>query len=63
MVRRKCFRVGLPTPQTDRHLIAKPFRGVGVGLRSRIFDSWSSWWNRDFPEFPIYMHIGLMRVG
>ena len=25
--------------------------GSGV-LRSRIFDSWSCWWNRDFPEFP-----------
>ena len=44
--------------------IARPFRSVGVGLRRRIFDAWSSWWNRDFPEFIKFLHImRLIRVG
>ena len=32
-------------------------------LRSRIFDSCSSSWNRGFHEFPIIMHVRLIRVG
>ena len=32
-------------------------------LRSHIFDSWSSSGNRDFPDFPILLHMRLIRVG
>ena len=42
--------------------IARPFRGVGVGFGSRIFDSWSRKGNRDFPESPVFLHMGLIRV-
>ena len=27
-------------------------------LRNRIFDSCSRYWNRDFPEIPIFLHCG-----
>ena len=45
-------------------LASKPGRSEVLEwvLRSRIFDSWSTW-NRDFPEFPIFLHITrLIRV-
>ena len=44
--------------------VALPFRGCGgCFLRSRIFDSCSSSWNRGFHEFPTILHIRLIRVG
>lgn len=42
------------------------FRGVEADferdLRSRIFDSCSSSWNRGFSEFPIFLHVRLIGV-
>ena len=32
-------------------------------LRSRIYDSWSKKGNRGFHEFPIFLHMRLIRVG
>ena len=32
-------------------------------LRSRIFDAWSSSYNRSFPESPLFLHMRLIRVG
>ena len=43
--------------------IARPLEVWEWVLRSRIFDSWPSSWNRSFPDSPLFLHIRLIRVG
>ena len=42
---------------------AKPFRGMGVGFEEPHIRLCSSYWNRDFREFPIFLHMRLIGVG